>query len=165
MAEEAIHNFPQDTSSAPSIFQAMVNFFKEYDLSFQEIEENQALALGFEGKNGKYKSLAIAREEEHQMIFYSVCPVNATKSKLQAIAEFITKTNYGMIIGNFELDFKDGEIRYKTSIDVEDETLTSTLIKQLVFTNVAMMDKYLPGIRSIIEDNESPDEAISHVED
>ena len=99
------------------------------------------------------------------MIFYSFCPVNATKSKLQAIAEFITKANYGMIIGNFELDFKDGEIRYKTSIDVEDETLTSTLIKQLVFTNVAMMDKYLPGIRSIIEDNESPDEAISHVED
>jgi hypothetical protein len=165
MAEEVINKIPQDTSSNLSIFQAMVNFFKEYDLSFQKIEENQALALGFEGKNGKYKCLAIAREEEHQMIFYSVCPLNATKSKLQAIAEFITKANHGIIIGNFELDFNDGEIRYKTSIDVEDETLTSTLIKQLVFTNVAMMDKYLPGIRSILEDNESPDEAISQVED
>jgi hypothetical protein len=164
VAEEVINKIPQHTSSTPSIFQAMVNFFKEYDLSFQEIEENQALALGFEGKNGKYKSLAIAREEEHQMIFYSVCPLNATKSKLQAIAEFIIKANYGMIIGNFELDFNDGEIRYKTSIDVEGEKLTSVLIKQLVFTNVAMMDKYLPAIRSIIEDNLSPDEAIALVE-
>jgi len=98
------------------------------------------------------------------MIFYSVCPLNATKSKLQAIAEFIIKANYGMIIGNFELDFNDGEIRYKTSIDVEGEKLTSVLIKQLVFTNVAMMDKYLPAIRSIIEDNLSPDEAIALVE-
>lgn len=165
MAEESINNFPQYTSSTPSIFQVMVNFFKEYDLYFQEIEGNQVLALGFEGKNGKYKSLAIAREEEHQMIFYSVSPVNATKAKLQAIAEFITKANHGIVIGNFELDFSDGEIRYKTSIDVEGEKLTSELIKQLVFTNVAMMDKYLPGIRSIIEDNESPDEAISQVED
>ncbi len=165
MDEEAIKNFSQETCSTPSIFQAMVNFFKEYNLYFQEIEENQILALGFEGKNGKYKSLAIAREEEHQMIFYTISPLNATKSKLQVIAEFITKANHGIVMGNFELDFSDGEIRYKTSIDVEGEKLTSNLIKQLVFTNVAMMDKYLPGIRSIIEDNESPDEAISQVED
>jgi hypothetical protein len=26
-------------------------------------------------------------------------------------AEFITRANYGLIIGNFELDFEDGEIR------------------------------------------------------
>lgn len=165
MAEEIINKITQGTSSMPSIFQAMVNFFKEYELSFQEVEENQALVLGFKGKNGEYKSLAIAREEEHQMIFYSVCPLNATKSQLQAIAEFVIKVNHGIVIGNFELDFSDGEIRYKTSIDVEGEKLTSELIKQLVFTNVAMMDKYLPGIRSIIEDNESPDDAISQVED
>jgi hypothetical protein len=30
-----------------------------------------------------------------------------------------------MIIGNFEMDFEDGEIRYKTSIDVEDDSLSS----------------------------------------
>ena len=46
----------------------------------------------------------------------------------EAIAEFLTRTNYSMIIGNFELDFADGEIRYKTSIDVQGDFLRFELI-------------------------------------
>jgi len=46
-------------------------------------------------------------------------------SKRGAVAEFINRANYGIIIGNFEMDFADGEIRYKTSIDVQGDKLTS----------------------------------------
>jgi hypothetical protein len=66
------------------------------------------------------------------------------------IAEFLTRANYGMTIGNFELDYTDGEIRYKTSIDVTNAQLSSALIKTLVYTNVAMMDEYLPGIQVVL---------------
>ncbi|MDJ1171766.1 hypothetical protein PMG71_20260 [Roseofilum sp. BLCC_M154] len=34
------------------------------------------------------------------------------------MAEFLTKANYGMILGDFELDLTDGELRDKTSIGV-----------------------------------------------
>ncbi|MCB0065194.1 MAG: hypothetical protein KDE19_23885 [Caldilineaceae bacterium] len=57
-----------------------------------------------------------------------------------------------MMIGNFEFDYTDGEICYKTSIDVEDDRLTTALIKCLVYTNV-MMDKYLPWIINITQYN------------
>ena len=53
------------------------------------------------------------------------------------IAQFLTPANYGTLIGNFELDFKDGEIRYKTSIDVEGDRLTPALIKRLVYSTLA----------------------------
>jgi hypothetical protein len=69
-----------------------------------------------------------------------------------------------MTIGNFELDFNDGEIRYKTSIDVEGDHLSSALIKTLVYTNVSMMDQYLPGIKAVIETGVSPEEAIRAIE-
>jgi hypothetical protein len=65
-----------------------------------------------------------------------------------------------MIIGNFELDFADGEIRYKTSIDVKGDILSFELIKQLVYANVTMMDEYLPGIMSVIDNDVSPEDAI-----
>ncbi|WP_199784763.1 hypothetical protein [Nostoc sp. 'Lobaria pulmonaria (5183) cyanobiont'] len=48
-----------------------------------------------------------------------------------------------MIIGNFELDFTDGEISCKTSIDVEGDRLSFTLIQRVVYANVTMMDEYL----------------------
>lgn len=69
-----------------------------------------------------------------------------------------------MIIGNFELNFDDGEIRYKTSIDVKNNFLNSETIKQLVYTNVRMMDQYLPGITSVISGKMSPEEAIHLIE-
>jgi hypothetical protein len=69
-----------------------------------------------------------------------------------------------MIIGNFEMDFEDGEIRYKTSIDVEGDSLSSALIKRLVYANVMMMDAYLPGIMSVIYGDVSPEDAITQIE-
>jgi hypothetical protein len=94
-------------------------------------------------------------------VFYSVCPLAAPESKRTAIAEFIARANYGMLIGNFELDFTDGEIRYKTSIDVQGDFLSFELIKQLVYANVTMMDEYLPGIMSVIDSDVSPVDAIA----
>lgn len=69
-----------------------------------------------------------------------------------------------MMIGNFELDFADGEIRYKISIDVEGDRLSAALIQRLVYANVSMMDEYLPGILSVIYANISPAEAIAQIE-
>ena len=80
------------------------------------------------------------------------------------MAEFLTRANSGMIIGNFELDFADGEIRYKTSIDVEGDSLSSSLIKRLVYANVTMMDEYLPGIMSVIYGDVEPKDAIAQIE-
>ena len=68
-----------------------------------------------------------------------------------------------MTLGNFELDYTDGEIRYKTSIDVTNAQLSSALIQTLVYTNLAMMDEYLPGIQAIL-DGATPIAAIQSIE-
>ena len=70
-----------------------------------------------------------------------------------------------MKIGNFEMDYGDGEIRYKTSIDVGDDRLTYALIAKLVEPNIAMMDNYLPGIMQVIVEGTTPLQAIELVED
>ena len=69
-----------------------------------------------------------------------------------------------MVIGNFELDFSDGEIRYKTSLDVEGDRLSNALIKQTVYLNVLTMDKYLPALVAVINNELSVDNAIAAVE-
>jgi hypothetical protein len=154
----------EPTPTGGRIFQAIVNFFKEDDWPFHQIEGESILQIAFQGENGKWTCYAKAREEQEQFVFYSVCSVNVPENKRLAVAEFITRANSGMIIGNFELDFADGEIRYKTSIDVDGDTLTSALIKRLVYANVTMMDEYLPGIMSVIYGEVEPKDAIAQVE-
>jgi hypothetical protein len=164
LAKDTPEATPQNTTSTQPIFQAIVNFFTQDDWSFTKIQGELVLRLAFEGENGRWNCYAKAREEQEQFAFYSICPINAPESKRMAIAEFIARANYGMIIGNFELDFADGEIRYKTSVDVEGDRLTSALVKRLVYANVMMMDEYLPGIKSVIEGELSPVDAIAKIE-
>jgi hypothetical protein len=152
------------TTTQHPILQALLNFFTEDDWSFQKVTSEPALRLAFKGKNGQWNCYAKAREEQQQMVFYSLCPLAVPEDKRLAAAELIARANYGLIVGNFELDFNDGEIRYKTSIDVEGELLGPNLIKPLVYANVMMMDEYLPAIEAVVEGRLSPEEAIARLE-
>ncbi len=145
-------------------FEEIVNFFEEDDWPFVRIEGEALLQMVFQGENGKWNCYAKAREEQEQLVFYSVSPVNAPEDKRLTVAEFLTRANSGMIIGNFELDFASGEICYKTSIDVKGDLISFELIEQLVYTNVTMMDKYLPGILAVIESDVEPKEAITQID-
>lgn len=152
------------SSNDNNLLDTIINFFKTDEWAFLEITGQPALQLPFQGNNGNWNCYARARSEQNQFVFYSICPVNAPQNKLLAIAEFIARANSGMIIGNFELDFNDGEISYKTSIDVEGDRLSFALIKRVVYANVAMMDEYLPGIMSVIYSNVAPADAIAQIE-
>lgn len=154
----------QDILPRQSIFEEMVKFFTSDDWSFVKLKGEPTLRLVFQGKNGKWDCYARARVEEQQFVFYSIGAVKVPKPKRRSVGEFITRANYGMIIGNFELNFDNGEIRYKTSIDVKGNVLTSETFKQLVYTNVLTMDHYLPGIISVISGEMSPEDAIATIE-
>jgi hypothetical protein len=53
------------------------------------------------------------------------------EAKRQAMAEFLTRAKYGLCMGNFEMDFGDGEVRYKASLDIADGELTAKMIEVL----------------------------------
>ncbi len=147
-----------------AIYASLIDFFEEDDWKFQPMENIPVLSMGFTGKSGKWMCFAQAREEQQQFVFYSVCPMNVPEERRFSTAEFITRANYGMIIGNFEMDYADGEVRYKTSIDVEGDSLSFALIKQMVYANVIIMDRYLPGLMQVIFGSALPVDVIDEVE-
>ncbi len=150
--------------SGGSIFKAIVEFFKQDDWDFTCLDNLPILSLGFSGKNGRWMCYAQARDDQQQFVFYSVCPLNVPEARRPAVAEFITRANYGMIIGNFEMDYTDGEVRYKTSIDVEGVGLSAPLAKQMVYANVLIMDRYLPGLMAVMYGSEAPRDAVERIE-
>jgi hypothetical protein len=146
------------------LFNTIVEFFEEDEWDFQWMENTSFLMLDFSGKNGNWRCYAQAREPQRQVVFYSVLPVRAPESKRQAMAEFLTRANYGMVIGNFEMDFEDGEIRYKTSLDVEGAELLHPLLRQVVYANIVITDRYLPGIMRVLYSDATPQEVLLSIE-
>jgi len=62
------------------------------------------------------------------------------------------------------LDLSDGEVRFKTSIAVTEEGLSTAMFKRLVYINVMTMDDYLPGIMQVAFSDTAPAEAIAAIE-
>ena len=149
--DETSPEVEENETASESLLETVIDFFEQEDWPFVQLEDQTTLRFAFRGDNGRWTCYAITREEQKEFIFYSICPVSAPEDKRTAIAEFLTRANYGIVIGNFDLDFSDGEIRYKTSIDLGGDRLSTSLVRQLVYANVLMMDEYLPGIMAVIE--------------
>ena len=146
------------------ILDAVKQFLDEDDWPYSLMDERPVYKTGFEGKNGQFTCYAQERAEQQQFVFYSIFPVRVPDNKLAELSEFITRANYGMIIGNFELDYADGEIRYKTSVDVEDVDLVEPLVRHMMYANVLTMDKYFPGLMRVLYAGISPADAVGEVE-
>ena len=76
----------------------------------------------------------------------------------------LARINYGLNIGNFELDMNDGEIRYKTSIDVEGGDLTPRMVETLIAVNISTTDRYFPSFADVMYAGVAPMEAVARIE-
>jgi hypothetical protein len=114
-------------------------------------DRGQALATPVAGKNGSWVAFFEIREEDDQLLVYSIIPFDVPEVRRTEAARYLTRANFGLAIGNFELDLDDGEVRYKTSIDVEGAQIVEPLIDHLFLANVVTVDRYLNGLRAVIE--------------
>ena len=146
-------------------FDTLGEFLRADEWHPQQFEGKHIYRMGFNGKNGQTTCYAQVREDLEQFLFYVVAPVKTPQELRLAVAEFITRANFGLRIGNFELDFSDGEVRYKSSLDFERADLSPDLIRNAIYPAVQTMDRYLPGLMGVIYGNESPAEAIAKIED
>ncbi len=153
-----------DHPNSQRALQTLLEFLKEDGWYPQPLEEKPILRMAFNGKNGELRCYAQIRIELEQFLFYAVAPVKAPEEVRTAVAEYLTRANYGLRIGNFELDYQDGEVRYKSSLDFENATLTSPLIRNAIYPAVQTMDRYLPGLLSIMYGGRTPVEAIQEIE-
>ncbi|MCD4738827.1 MAG: YbjN domain-containing protein [Anaerolineae bacterium] len=145
-------------------FETLGEYLRENDWHPHRLEDRYIYRVGFSGANGKYACYAQIRVDLEQFIFYVMVPIKAPEEKRLACAEFVTRVNYGLRIGNFELDLSDGEVRYKSSLDFENETLTYNLIEVAIYPAVKTTDRYLPGLMKVIYGAVGPRVAIEEIE-
>jgi hypothetical protein len=128
------------------------------------IEGLTAFAARYVGDNGEYRVIVHVNVELAQVYIYVVSPDAVPEARRSAVCEFITRANYGLRIGNFELDFRDGEVRYKSSLDFEGAELTNALLRNLMYPAVQTVDRYQPGLQRVAFEDAHPDAAVADIE-
>lgn len=100
------------------------------------------------------------REEDY--IVYMIAPIDANADDERMMAEmavFVCRINYGLKEGNFELDMRDGEIRYKCFVDCAGITPTQQMVKNSIAWPFVMLQRYIQGIVDVISGNYTGKEA------
>lgn len=152
------------TNYSPGIQKAIENFFAKDDWKYEPMDENGIFRTGISLKS-KVKSAKLYIDVKNQgYSIISVLPIGADEENRAAAAEFITRANYGMYLGNFEMDFSDGELRYKTSAFCGEEIPTFEQIRELVYVNFSMIERYGDGLLKVIFGMSTPEDAINEIE-
>ena len=145
-----------DMEYSHDIVTSIKDFLEENDLSFAFDEQHGIFKLSV-GIGGQIKHLAYiigVRKDSYSV--YAQSPISAdagNSSMMAAVAEFICRANFSLQRGNFELDFNDGEIRYKVCVDCEGIVPTKGMISTSIYIPALMFRLYASGLFSVIFGN------------
>ena len=88
----------------------------------------------------------------------------ADETNIAAVGEFCHRANFGMRNGNFELDYNDGEIRYKSYVDCTDYYPGDNVIERSIAVPAAMFEEYGDGLLAVMDGSMTAGEAIAEIE-
>lgn len=152
---------PSDDDTGTTVYAALTAFLRGQSMIFREEPEKRRVRFEYATHDEVWTTFAVAFEEDQQIAIYGVVPFAVSVERRPAATELVTRINYGHVIGNFELDLDDGELRFKTSLDFDGAELTAELLRQLFAANVAVMSHYLPAIQAVCLDGRAAAEALA----
>ncbi|HWT76639.1 MAG TPA: hypothetical protein VN258_18220 [Mobilitalea sp.] len=147
-----------------AIINAITQFLTEEDWNYTFDDKKNIFKTGI-SIGGKIKDILIyILIEENVFMAHAKLQIYADDDNKQAVSEFITRANFGLKNGNFEMDYSDGEIRYKVFVNCNSFIPSQELIKESILTPAVMFDSYGSGLLAVMFGVKTPAEAIEEVE-
>ena len=74
---------------------------------------------------------------------YAVHPRRVPESARAEVAQLLLSLNYELPVGAFEMDTEDGEVRFRSGLDVGDDALSAAAFTRLLQGNIGLMDGHM----------------------
>ena len=124
------------------------------------LAEAPAVMVDLRGEQSMYASRYFVWDERRMIVCCTRCPVLIPKRARRKAMEFITRANFGMMFGAFELNLDDGMILFRTGFNVADGVPTMEMVCGLAWTGVFAFDRYLPRLLEVVYGKRPVDEAV-----
>ncbi len=130
-----------------------------YDFDEEEGIFHFGVVMPSKLQNIKY----LIRVTQSRFICYAYCPIGAGEAK-EEVGEFLHRANYGLPYGNFEMDYTDGEIRFKFSLICDDSLPSLDLVEDSILVPARMFRQYGDGLLAVIFGMQEPEAAVEACE-
>ncbi len=140
-------------------------FLKKDDWRYEFDEEDSLFTCGVTVENavGNVRVFINATDDRVACLF--VMPQSAPESSRAAVAELACRINYRLVFGQFEIDFDDGEVRFRyvmSSEELADDPMEKA--KRLLYLPHAMVLHYGPAFVKVMLGARTPADAVKEVQ-
>lgn len=146
------------------MFDVVFKELKEAGLDPQALEDGTGYTVGF-AEDIYEGGVFIIFEADDRVVFYLDFVEKVPKLQLSEVAEFIMRANDGILIGNFEMDYKQRVVRYKTSLDFQDDKLSRALVRNLVVAARDGAEAYAESLIQVIKGKKKAKQMIDEIEE
>ncbi len=145
------------------IFDKITTYFKKHDFKFLSNKDYIRLNIEIGGAIG-ILSLSIHIYDDSYST-YATINSRATDDNIAKISEYLHRANFGLLEGNFELDYDDGMIRYNMiTMCPNGNNLSDRDIQKSVILPCRMFELYGGGLMKLMVGVGSPKELIEDCE-
>ena len=126
--------------------------------------DDESLMFRLQGGHATYDVLMVADEDLEQVGCLTILSTRVPVDRRHAMAEMVTRANYGMRIGNFEMDFADGELRFRAGIDVEGGLLGAEMVHNMIGLGLSMNDRHHDAFMRVMFGDAEPEAALATID-
>lgn len=146
-------------------FQALQDYLDSKKFKYSPYPDDHQVTLNMSGKNACFRFTArISHEGEYLQICANLPFFVRDEKQRLSVAELITRANYCMPLGKFEMDMKDGEVRFHITHVIGELGLSSALIEKHFMTAYYTADRYFPAFMQHLHAGYTPEDAVFHSE-
>jgi len=153
-----------DHPERPPSFSAVTSFLESLGFDYFPHANQNRVGFTLGSAQADYRFTILLTEDLNHLEYIACCPFRVRKELRSSVAELIARANFGMLDGKFEIDMKDGEVRFHLVHSLQDGELNAKMVERLYNSCVFTLDRYIPAFMQHIHAGYTPEDAIFHAE-
>lgn len=140
------------------------DFFKENNWKYDYDAENSTFysAVSMGNVIGHLQIRIFVRDRYYKA--YTILANKSDADHIAAVAEYLHRANYDLNNGNFELNYRDGEVRYKAFVEFQGAEFGKSTVEKSIIIPILMFDKYGKNLIKVMLGDGSPEKLLNEAE-
>lgn len=147
------------------LYQDISTFLDQDETPYRGDSNDGVMLVDMTSEVGSWKvHIQITENDDARLVvIHSQLPAQIPESNRLKIAELLTRINYDLVVGNFELGMDDGEVLFKTTLDLVDGELTQAMFMRMFEINGQTFNKFFAQILGVGFQGVAEKEAVDKV--
>jgi len=147
-------------------FELLRTVLNEIGWSPEEDKEDPIFYVDFgEPHKPVSDALAVVAADTQRFLFYIDIGPAASVNTRDEVVLFIALVNWSISIGNFEMNYEDGNVRFRSSVGFGGAELSASLMQNAIRSAMHVVEVCGPALVEVIEGSKEAQDAFAHCQE